>query len=257
MEDVERRDQESFAERRTGQDRRAVMERRDLQGRRVVQEIWPGLGNKPAEPRKEPAAEQERRRESDRRDVLGRRTGFDRRSSFDRAGRLEFLLIDAETMETLRQLQPLLVANIDKILDDFFVHMTQRRELALLFGDSGISIVRAEMKKHWLENVFAGKFDDSYLLRASSIGKTYERAGLEPRWYMAAYCYTLNQITDLIFELLADTPEKITPAIKAVSKAIFLDMDIAVSVYLNAIEGTGQRRGWLSSEELSALLEGK
>jgi hypothetical protein len=206
-----------------------------------------------------------RRSGEDRRSTAGRGQTADRRISFEprggserrnRIGRLTFLRIDASTGETLRDLQPLLASRIDEILDDFYAHLTTDDELAALFGDNGIDHARLIQRRHWLEYLFAGNFDDEYLQRAAAIGKNHERMGLQPRWYLAAYCFVLNRIVDLVVREYAGQPDRMNEAIQAVTKALFVDMDMAVSSHIDSMKQSGQQRGNLSREEVATLLEG-
>jgi methyl-accepting chemotaxis protein len=91
---------------------------------------------------------------------------------------------------------------------------------------------RAMQKKHWLDSVFAGNFDDRYFANVTEIGKIHQRVGLEPRWYTAGYCFVLNQVFALAANTYRKKPEKLAQVIAAVNKAAYLDMDLATSVYI-------------------------
>lgn len=52
-------------------------------------------------------------------------------------------------------------------------------------------------KRHWLENVFSGNFNESCMQQVAAIGKAHERIGLEPRWYIGGYCLLVNKLTEL------------------------------------------------------------
>ncbi len=251
-----------FRERRAQDERRVSAEKRSNQERRSWEERRSGNDRRlGVRAQKGP----HRRTDEDRRVAVGRGQTTDRRISFEprsgmerrnRIGRLAFLGIDASTSKTLRDLQPLLASRIDEILDDFYAHLTTDDELAALFGDNGIDHARLLQRRHWLEYLFAGNFDDEYLQRAAAIGKNHERMGLEPRWYLAAYSFILSRIVDLVMKEFVSEPERMNEAIQAVTKALFVDMDMAVSSHIESMKQSGQQRGNLSREELATLLEG-
>jgi len=159
----------------------------------------------------------------------------------DRNGRLAFLLIDDRVRSDLREFRPLLSQNIDRILDSFYSHVKANPVASQLFGPgTGNSIDRARslQKQHWLDNVFTGDFGEAYFEQIVKIGKAHERVGLEPRWYMAAYAFTLNKLVELTLATYRKKPQRATEIIQAINKAVFLDMDLAISVYDEAVKRT-------------------
>jgi methyl-accepting chemotaxis protein len=151
----------------------------------------------------------------------------------DRSGRLAFLQIDEETCRTLREFREVLLPKVDAILEDFYRHVRNQPHTAGKFGSPArMDHARAMQKKHWLDSVFAGKFDDTYFANVTEIGKVHQRIGLEPRWYTAGYCFVLNQVFALAAATYRKKPEKLAQIIAAVNKAAFLDMDLATSVYI-------------------------
>jgi len=151
----------------------------------------------------------------------------------DRSGRLAFLQIDEETRRTLREFRDVLAPRTDALLEAFYGHVRSNPAMAALFATPGrMEHARAMQKKHWLDNVFAGNFDDSYFANVTEIGKVHQRIGLEPRWYTAGYCFVLNKVMALAADTYRKKPEKLAQVIAAVNKAAFLDMDLATSVYI-------------------------
>jgi methyl-accepting chemotaxis protein len=160
-------------------------------------------------------------------------------TDLDRNGRISFLLIDERVRADLREFRPLLSQHIDKILDAFYSHVQSNPTASKLFGSStGNSIDRARslQKKHWLDNVFTGEFNEGYFEQIVKIGMIHERVGLEPRWYMAAYAFTLNKLVELSVTAYRKKPERAAQIIAAINKAVFLDMDLALSVYGEAVK---------------------
>ncbi|MBF0326395.1 MAG: globin-coupled sensor protein [Alphaproteobacteria bacterium] len=151
----------------------------------------------------------------------------------DRAGRLAFLKIDDETCRTLREFRDVLAKHVDGVLEEFYRHVMANAATAAKFPDPArITHAKAMQKKHWLDSVFAGNFDDTYFAKVTEIGQIHQRVGLEPRWYTAGYCFVLNMVFGLVAETYRKRPEQAARVLTAVNKAAFLDMDLATSVYI-------------------------
>ena len=153
--------------------------------------------------------------------------------NLDRSGRLAFLQIDDDTCRTLRDFRPILAGKIDSLLDAFYGHVKSYPEAAAVFASPArMAHAAAMQKKHWLDSVFAGNFDDGYFAQVTEIGKIHQRVGLEPRWYTAGYCFVLNKVFAIVAEAYRRKPETAIRVLSAINKAAYLDMDLATSVYI-------------------------
>ncbi|CDK98549.1 putative heme-based aerotactic transducer hemAT [Magnetospirillum gryphiswaldense MSR-1 v2] len=151
----------------------------------------------------------------------------------DRSGRIDFLQIDADTCATLREFRVILAPHIDRLLDSFYAHVKNYPEISVKFATpERIAHAAAMQKKHWLDSVFIGNFDENYFANVTQIGQIHQRIGLEPRWYTAGYCFVLNQVFALAVQAYRKKPEMAARVIAAVNKAAYLDMDLATSVYI-------------------------
>jgi methyl-accepting chemotaxis protein len=103
--------------------------------------------------------------------------------------------------------------------------------MAMFGGAAGIAHARAKQAEHW-QKLFAGGFDGGYAERVQRIGKTHARIGLEPRWYIAGYALALGELLDIAAAETKWRARERTAVLKAVTKAVMLDMDLAVSVYI-------------------------
>jgi methyl-accepting chemotaxis protein len=155
--------------------------------------------------------------------------------------RLEFIGLDRASLASLRESQPLVVKALPGILDRFYAHVVQYPKLAGLFpNEATIRHAKQAQIDHWTEIVSA-RFDDAYLKSVTRIGRTHNRLGLEPRWYIAAYSMI---VTGLLQEIELETAngwfagaaarEKKAALQAAITRAAMLDMDLAISVYLEA-----------------------
>lgn len=155
--------------------------------------------------------------------------------------RLDFIGIDNATREALRELQPLIASTLPAILEPFYSHIKKYPDMAKMFpNDAIVRHAKEAQLRHWAM-IAAAKFDEVYLESVTRIGQTHNRLGLEPRWYVAGYSMI---VTGLLREIEMKTTEgwfggsasreKKAALQNAVTRAAMLDMDFAISVYLEA-----------------------
>lgn len=163
----------------------------------------------------------------------------DMADNLDRAGRLQFLQIDDETRALLREFRGVLERHIDDVLEAFYGYLRQNAGMASMFkSDASMRHARDQQRNHWLSNVFSGDFNSEYFRQVVTIGRVHEQVGLEPRWYIGAYAFTINKLTQLVFAHYRKKPDRACAIIQAVNKAVYLDMDISISVYIETARKT-------------------
>lgn len=169
------------------------------------------------------------------------------KSTQTRDARLAFIGITPEHGDALAALWPSLEGELTPLLDRFYEHLAKYKELKpLLGGPEKIATLKQAQASHW-ERLFAGDFGEDYFERAVTIGNVHQRIGLEPRWYVSAYAIVLG---DLLAIVRKSTKRKsIDVTVEAATKAVMLDMELAVSVYIEA----GDR---VLQERLSSLADG-
>ncbi len=148
--------------------------------------------------------------------------------------------IDARAMADARRL---VSENIGRVLDGFYKHVTAYPELREMLGDAQrIASVRQAQSRHWT-TLFEGRFDEAYRDKAKAIGTAHHRVGLSQTWYMGGYAYILNELTAAAVRKFRRRPERLAAVLAALNKSVFLDMDLAIEVYFDAIlEERAQRQ---------------
>jgi hypothetical protein len=173
--------------------------------------------------------------------------------------RLRFLDINQNDISELHNARNILEPAMDEMLDRFYSHILGEPDLRALFKDkNSISHARAAQKEHWLNSLFSGNYDQAYLEKAVQIGRAHARIGLTLNWYIGAYCQMLDQFSDLITRKYSETNQSAEQIIRAVNKAIFLDMDLAIHCYLDAKDDTMRnimRRATDFTDDVVALID--
>jgi methyl-accepting chemotaxis protein len=75
-----------------------------------------------------------------------------------------------------------------------------------------------------------------------TIGLIHNKIGLEPRWYIGGYNFVLAELTALAVKAGRWNATRLTDLLVAINAAVMLDMDIAISVYQEALIEERMRR---------------
>ena len=153
--------------------------------------------------------------------------------SQDRETRMRFMRIDTKTGELLREFWKVVEPALPKILEGFYQHLTKEPQLARMVG-SDIPRLKAAQGSHW-GRLFNGRFDHEYMQGVRTIGLIHNKIGLEPRWYIGGYNFVLNQLVDLAVRQYRWKPAHLSAVLTALNCAVMLDMDIAISIYQDAM----------------------
>lgn len=164
-------------------------------------------------------------------------------TSNDLQARLQFLQISPADTRNLSKSQPFIEKHLNEILTEFYDHMTSVPELAAKFKSSeSMAKARKAQERHWLQSVFGGKFDSNYLEGATRIGETHERIDLEPRWYIGGYSMVIARLIDRMFAGCGEDARRQAEMLASMMKAVMLDMDLAISIYIDAAREKAQAR---------------
>ncbi|WP_282609944.1 protoglobin domain-containing protein [Pelagibius sp. Alg239-R121] len=167
-------------------------------------------------------------------------------SSSDRNNRLTFAGLTPDVRSSLPEVYSHLESELSNLMDDFYELVSNWDTLSEL-TDNGARVpaLKNAQLKHW-KLLFSGRFDDEYFERANAIGEAHRRIGLTPNWYVGAYGYLMSRMNKILVERFRRKPEELNKAQNAVTRAILFDMELAVSVYIEA----GQQN---LQQELSSL----
>ncbi|SBW12792.1 Methyl-accepting chemotaxis protein McpB [uncultured Alphaproteobacteria bacterium] len=149
----------------------------------------------------------------------------------DRDTRLKFLNIDSAAVAYLREAWPIVRPVIRPALDAFYAHLQTFPQLARMFsGPEMIEHLKQAQERHW-GNLFKGTFDDAFMAGVMAVGAAHARIGLEPRWYVGGYSLVLARLLDAVDRACKHRAERRRALVQAVTQAVFLDMDLSISVY--------------------------
>ncbi|MCM2291978.1 globin-coupled sensor protein [Allorhizobium sp. BGMRC 0089] len=177
--------------------------------------------------------------------------------------RLSFLDLTQQDFHLLAQSRQTISKDIGPSLDRFYGTAKKFPEAARFFSsDAHIEHAKQKQIKHW-NHLLSGKIGDGYLASAKTIGQTHARLGLEPRWYIDGYALILDGLVKAMLEdelrgmFAAKHLKTLLPKISALIRTTFLDMDVAITTYSDAMNQERQHhaeeRARIEAEQEKAL----
>ena len=162
--------------------------------------------------------------------------------------RVAFMGLDDKARGALRELQPIIRKTIGPALEAFYAKVRATPETRAFFADEKhMQAASSRQQSHW-DVIARGDFDETYVNAVRTIGQTHARIGLEPRWYIGGYAVVSEHLIRAVINdqwpkglMAKGDPGKAGDSVSALMKAIMLDMDFAISIYLETIELERQR----------------
>ena len=153
-------------------------------------------------------------------------------SATEREQRLRFLGVTPHDAELLKVLRPLFEKHVVAIEDVFYEELLAFPETAQMLRDHTTVVRLKKLQREYLLRITDGNFDDAYFEDRLRIGRTHERVGLGPRWYLLAYNIYFRLLVPLICEFYADNPRLSQESVIALEKVFMLDASLAMDAYI-------------------------
>ncbi|ATN35453.1 globin-coupled sensor protein [Rhizobium sp. ACO-34A] len=166
-------------------------------------------------------------------------------------GRLEFMRMTRDNREAIRSMKSLIKRELPVGLDKFYAQVRSTPQTARFFSsEAHIARAKGAQTGHW-ENISNGDFNGDYARKVHAIGSIHARIGLEPRWYIGGYALLIEHLIHAavhehfprrgLFSKKTMTADGFANALGSLAKAVLLDMDLAISVYIEEAEKAKQQ----------------
>lgn len=167
--------------------------------------------------------------------------------------RIGFIKFEQREKDALLSAKPIIDEALDGVLSEFYTQVSAYETTSSFFkNETHMDGAKNAQIKHW-KTITSANFDGNYVDAVTRIGLAHARIGLEPRWHIGGYALLTSGLVDAIIanecsgffnrKISANLPGKITSVIKA----SMLDIDYAISVYLEKL--ADEKR---AAEELQA-----
>ena len=148
--------------------------------------------------------------------------------------RLSFFAIDMSVQAVLADVHKPILTEIRPLLDEFYEHIWSfEATREIIRNKDRIEILKDKQIEHW-KVLLSGVFGSEYMKKAKIIGDVHHRIGLKPNWYIGGYTFILSRIGTIIERVLPQDMHQL--AYSAISKALMLDLEVAITVYLEAAD---------------------
>lgn len=170
--------------------------------------------------------------------------------------RLNYLGIDASVRDDLRSLLPLIEPELPVILEAFYAHIASHDETRDFFSSrERVETASKRQAEHW-RRLFTGQFDEAYEESARRVGLVHHKINLSPSLYMGGYAFVIERLQAAIlgagYSRVFNRASTLARKLGAVTKAVTLDMDLALEVYISNAENAQRQAGM---DEISAQFE--
>ena len=156
--------------------------------------------------------------------------------------RLDFIGFDQAARRDISDIRPVIMKELPGALDVFYGKVRSHPETRKFFtSDRHMDAAKSRQVGHW-DAISSGQFDDSYMRAVTTVGDVHARIGLEPRWYIGGYALVMERLIAKVVEARwpkgvlggrKDGAQKLGAELGALAKATLLDMDLAITVYLD------------------------
>lgn len=162
--------------------------------------------------------------------------------------RMNFMRFDHRQRDALRAAKPVVDAGIQKALDGFYSQLRAFPETSGLVQSGRGEGAQARQAAHW-RDMATGDYGPAYAEAVERIGQSNARAGLEPRWSIGGYALVLEDLLRGVISKRAKTglfaakgaDAETADQVVALTKAVFLDMDLVISSYFAVLQGERER----------------
>ena len=177
--------------------------------------------------------------------------------------RLAFMALGKVEKAEIAAIGELVTRELPKALDKFYAKVKVTPETSRFFSsDQHMAGAKKAQLGHWA-NIARGDFNDDYAAKVRTIGMVHAKIGLEPQWYIGGYAMIMDHLIRAAVEanfpkggLFAKRPVESAEfggMLGSLAKAVLLDMDLAISVYMDEKEQVLKRTQQQALDEAHAV----
>ncbi len=157
---------------------------------------------------------------------------------------LDFFQLDETQCRAIRSMRDVIDQALPGALDKFYDKVKRTSQAHAFFSSNEqMQHARSAQIAHW-KNISNADFGEDYNRKVRAIGTVHARIGLEPRWYLGGYAIVLDSLIRAALEKASPrrglfgkkVDDTFATGLAGLCKAVLLDIDLAVSVYLEELE---------------------
>jgi signal transduction histidine kinase len=145
--------------------------------------------------------------------------------------RLKFLGLTADDAQRVQNLQGPFERVGQQFADVFYGHLALFEQTAKFFQDPATARrLRLAQVEH-LQTMLAAEWDENYCDRRRRVGDTHAELGVEPHFFLAAYCQYLQFGVQQIAEQSGNHAPGLVEDITSLLKVVLLDIGLTLDAY--------------------------
>ncbi|OEF96518.1 globin-coupled sensor protein [Desulfuribacillus alkaliarsenatis] len=155
-----------------------------------------------------------------------------RSSSTEVQKKIDFIKLGASHSDCLKQFKPVVLPQLDKIVDKFYSEVLQIPTLeAIIKRHSSVDRLRTTFKKY-VEELLAADINEGYIKSKQYIGKVHDRVELRPEWFMGAYHILRKSLIPIIVEEFQHQPQVLSDTLIALDAITTFDNTLMIEEYI-------------------------
>lgn len=148
--------------------------------------------------------------------------------------RRAFLNLQADDHHNLDILRGLIAEEVDGIIAEFYAHLAEFAELRRFVADPMLHEHLKQTQRQYLLSLGQGADKPAYFEDRLRIGRTHERVGLPPKWYLGAYATLFDAIARRLANRFAGQAQELASLLTTLQKIFTLDSSLAIEMYHQA-----------------------
>ena len=157
--------------------------------------------------------------------------------------RMSFMRFDERDRTALRGLKTVIDSEISNALGRFYGQIRAFPEARDKFRDEAhIAAAERAQANHW-RRITTADYGPDYVRDVERIGRAHVTTGVEPRWYIGGYAVVSEELVRAVVAKRAKglfssdkADSDLADGLVALNKAVFLDMELAITSYLSLLE---------------------
>lgn len=145
--------------------------------------------------------------------------------------RLQFLGIDKNVLQHVKEASHYLLPYVDDMVDLFYNNLIEVDYLNQIIEDHS-SVERLKVtQRRYLQQFLSGKVDREYILSRVVVGQVHSDINLTSNFFIMAHSKLVQYMMNILIERLYKTPDKLMSLMTAVQKLATFDQQLIVDVY--------------------------
>lgn len=143
---------------------------------------------------------------------------------------LKMINLSIEDLQIIHSIQPLIMRNIDEIIDTFYAKIIEVTHLKQMITEhSTLDRLKNTLKGHIIE-LFSGRIDSEYIQKRLQIADVHQRIGLEPKWYIGSFQNLQDIFLSILYRNSTDTQQGLFYG-RVITKLLNFEQQLVIEAY--------------------------